>query len=152
MNRINDSLQLFTMICSNELLKRVHLVLFLSMCIRSFVETRFADHLGVCLPYASQTKRISYNRNLMPKCLSSDSMCSASFICSLLIYLFRSIPSYGDRPNTYDSVVEYFRTHFVQVHRRNNEEHRVLYTHFTNVVDTGATQGIIRNGKYLIKG
>ena len=30
MNRINDSLQLFTKICSNELLKRVHLVLFLS--------------------------------------------------------------------------------------------------------------------------
>lgn len=30
MNRINDSLQLFTMICSHELLKRVHLVLFLS--------------------------------------------------------------------------------------------------------------------------
>ena len=30
MNRINDSLQLFTMICSNELLKKVHLVLFLS--------------------------------------------------------------------------------------------------------------------------
>ena len=29
-NRINDSLQIFTMICSNQLLKRVHLVLFLS--------------------------------------------------------------------------------------------------------------------------
>lgn len=29
-NRIDDSLQLFTQICSNQLLKRVHLVLFLS--------------------------------------------------------------------------------------------------------------------------
>ena len=30
-NRIDDSLQLFTQICSNALLKNVHLVLFLSM-------------------------------------------------------------------------------------------------------------------------
>ena len=30
-NRIDDSLQLFTQICSNQLLKKVHLVLFLSM-------------------------------------------------------------------------------------------------------------------------
>ena len=31
-NRIDDSLQLFTQICSNALLKSVHLVLFLSAC------------------------------------------------------------------------------------------------------------------------
>ena len=31
-NRIDDSLQLFTQICSNALLKNVHLVLFLSKC------------------------------------------------------------------------------------------------------------------------
>lgn len=30
-NRIDDSLQLFTQICSNALLKNVHLVLFLSV-------------------------------------------------------------------------------------------------------------------------
>jgi guanine nucleotide-binding protein subunit alpha len=29
-NRIDDSLQLFTAICSNQLLKNIHLVLFLS--------------------------------------------------------------------------------------------------------------------------
>jgi hypothetical protein len=29
-NRIDDSLQLFTTICSNQLLKNIHLVLFLS--------------------------------------------------------------------------------------------------------------------------
>jgi hypothetical protein len=45
-----------------------------------------------------------------------------------------SILSYGDRPNEYDSVVQYFRAHFLQVHRRNNENRRVLYTHLTNVV------------------
>ena len=31
-NRIDDSLQLFTQICANSLLKKVHLVLFLSNC------------------------------------------------------------------------------------------------------------------------
>jgi hypothetical protein len=30
--------------------------------------------------------------------------------------------------------VQYFRAHFLQVHRRNNENRRVLYTHFTSVV------------------
>lgn len=61
--------------------------------------------------------------------------------------LIHSIPSYNDRPNDYEHVVDYFKTHFAQVHRKNNEEHRVLYTHLTSVVDTKATQGIIRNGE-----
>ena len=46
----------------------------------------------------------------------------------------RSITSFGDRSNDYETVVQYFRAHFLQVHRRNNENRRVLYTHFTNVV------------------
>lgn len=48
--------------------------------------------------------------------------------------LSRSITSFGDRPNDYETVVQYFRAHFLQVHRRNNENRRVLYTHFTSVV------------------
>ncbi|THH08594.1 hypothetical protein EW145_g2596 [Phellinidium pouzarii] len=103
MNRINDSLQLFTMICSNELLKKVHLVLFLNK----------TDILKQKLNASVSVKRY--------------------------------IPSYGDRPNTYEAVIDYFRTHFLQVHRKNNEEHRVLYTHQTSVVDTSTTQSVIRN-------
>jgi hypothetical protein len=45
-----------------------------------------------------------------------------------------SITSYGDRPNDYESVVNYFRAHFLQVHRKNNEKKRVLYSHLTNAV------------------
>lgn len=45
-----------------------------------------------------------------------------------------SITSYGERPNEFDAVVGYFRAHFTQVHKRNNENMRVLYTHLTNVV------------------
>lgn len=34
----------------------------------------------------------------------------------------------------FDAVVTYFKAHFTQVHRRNNENKRVLYTHLTSVV------------------
>lgn len=48
--------------------------------------------------------------------------------------LSRSITSYGNRPNDFKSVVDYFRAHFLQVHRKNNEKKRVLYSHLTNAV------------------
>jgi guanine nucleotide-binding protein alpha-1 subunit len=45
-----------------------------------------------------------------------------------------SITSFGNRANDYESVVNYFRAHFLQVHRKNNEKKRVLYSHLTNAV------------------
>ncbi|KAG9315015.1 guanine nucleotide binding protein, alpha subunit [Chiua virens] len=102
-NRIDDSLQLFTQICSNQLLKKVHLVLFL-------------NKTDILRKKLEQGLRVS-----------------------------KYILSYGDRPNEYESVVQYFRAHFLQVHRKNNENRRVLYTHLTNVTDTKATQSIIGN-------
>ncbi|OBZ72029.1 Guanine nucleotide-binding protein alpha-4 subunit [Grifola frondosa] len=61
------------------------------------------------------------------------------------------ITSYGERPNEYEAVVAYFKAHFTQVHRRNNDNNRVLFTHVTSVVssrsrvmqDTKTTQSII---------
>ena len=35
-------------------------------------------------------------------------------------------------------MVAYFKAHFTQVHRRNNENNRVLFTHFTSVVVRGS--------------
>ncbi|CAA7269582.1 unnamed protein product [Cyclocybe aegerita] len=102
-NRIDDSLQLFTQICSNALLKSVHLVLFLNK---------------------TDLLRAKLDRGLKVR---------------------KYITSFGDRSNDYETVVQYFRAHFLQVHRRNNENRRVLYTHFTSVVDTKATQRIIGN-------
>ncbi|TFK93955.1 G-protein alpha subunit [Polyporus arcularius HHB13444] len=100
-NRVDDSLQLFKQICSNPLLKRAHLVLFLNK----------TDLLRAKL--ATGTRVNKY------------------------------ITSYGDRANEYDAVVAYFKAHFTQVHRRNNENSRVLFTHLTSVVDTKAMQSII---------
>ncbi|KAF8525956.1 guanine nucleotide-binding protein [Hysterangium stoloniferum] len=102
-NRIDDSLKLFTQICSNPLLKKVHMVLFLNK----------TDLLRSKLEAGIQVKRY--------------------------------ITSYGNRPNVYDSVAQYFKAHFAQVHRRSNEARRVLYIHMTSVVDTKATQQIIVN-------
>ena len=48
-----------------------------------------------------------------------------------------SITSFGERLNDYETTLNYFRMHFLQVHRKNNENRRVLYTHFTNVVVCG---------------
>ncbi|KAK6997395.1 guanine nucleotide-binding protein alpha-4 subunit [Favolaschia claudopus] len=102
-NRIDDSLQLFTQVCSNALLKSVHLVLF----------------------------------------LNKTDLLKAKIDSGLRVQKY--ITSFGDRTNDYETVVQYFRAHFLQVHRRNNENRRVLYTHFTSVVDTKATQRIIGN-------
>jgi len=55
------------------------------------------------------------------------------------------ISSYGDRPNTYEEVSEYFRAHFIQTHRRKDVSNRVLFTHFTSMLDIQATQTIIRS-------
>lgn len=55
------------------------------------------------------------------------------------------ISSYGDRPNTYEEVSEYFRAHFIQTHRRKDVSQRPLYTHFTSMLDIRATQAIIVN-------
>ncbi|KZT02620.1 G-protein alpha subunit [Laetiporus sulphureus 93-53] len=102
-NRVDDSLQLFKQICSNQLLKNAHLVLFLNK----------VDVLATKLARGVQVKKY--------------------------------ITSYGDRPNEVDAVVGYFKAHFTQVHTRNNENKRVLYTHLTSVVDTKAMQSIISN-------
>ncbi|KAI0649357.1 G-protein alpha subunit [Trametes meyenii] len=100
-NRIDDSLQLFKQICSNALLKRAHLVLFLNK----------TDVLKAKLAAGIQVNKY--------------------------------ITSYGDRANEYDTVVAYFKAHFTQVHRRNNENNRVLFTHLTSAVNTKAMQSII---------
>ncbi|KAI0711965.1 G-protein alpha subunit [Cerioporus squamosus] len=100
-NRVDDSLQLFKQICSNPLLKRAHLVLFLN------------------------------KTDLLRAKLAAG------------IRVNKYITSYGDRANEYDAVVAYFKAHFTQVHRRNNENNRVLFTHLTSVVDTKAMQSII---------
>ncbi|KAI0084041.1 G-protein alpha subunit [Irpex rosettiformis] len=102
-NRIDDSLQLFTNICSHRLLKHAHLVLFLNKT--DVLQAKIARGVRVN----------------------------------------KYITSYGDRPNEFDSVVNYFRAHFTQVHKRNNESMRVLYTHLTSVVDKKATHSVITN-------
>ncbi|KAI0744354.1 G-alpha-domain-containing protein [Daedaleopsis nitida] len=102
-NRIDDSLQLFTAICSNKLLSNAALVLMLN------------------------------KTDLLRQKLEAG------------IKVRKYISSYGDRPNDFEEVSEYFRAHFIQVHRRKDVSHRPLYLHFTSMLDIKATQSIIVN-------
>ncbi|KAI0746186.1 G-protein alpha subunit [Earliella scabrosa] len=102
-NRIDDSLQLFTAICSNKLLSNAALVLMLN------------------------------KTDLLRQKLEAG------------IKVRKYISSYGDRPNDFEEVSEYFRAHFIQVHRRKDVSHRPLYLHFTSMLDIKATQSIIIN-------
>jgi len=62
------------------------------------------------------------------------------------------ITSYGERPNVYENVSEYFRSHFVQVHKRKDIAKRSLYVHFTSMLDIKATQSIIANvGEVILR-
>ena len=109
-NRVDDSLQLFTAICSNKLLKNAHLVLLLN------------------------------KTDILRKKLDSG------------IRVRKYITSYGDRPNNYADVSEYFRAHFIQAHKRNDISRRALYVHFTSMIDIKATQSIIVNvGEAIIR-
>ncbi|EIM81071.1 G-protein alpha subunit [Stereum hirsutum FP-91666 SS1] len=100
-NRIDDSLQLFTAICTNKLLKNSSLVLMLN------------------------------KTDLLKKKLQSG------------IVVKKYITSYGERPNRYEDVSEYFRAHFSQVHKRKGQSRQKLFVHFTSMLDVSATQKII---------
>ncbi|KJA18360.1 hypothetical protein HYPSUDRAFT_90079 [Hypholoma sublateritium FD-334 SS-4] len=53
------------------------------------------------------------------------------------------ITSFGTRPNNFETVSDYFRSHFLQVHRKKDDANRRLYIHFTSMLDIKATQSII---------
>ncbi|THU90902.1 G-alpha-domain-containing protein [Dendrothele bispora CBS 962.96] len=109
-NRIDDSLQLFTAICSNQLLNKAHLVLMLN------------------------------KTDLLKQKLKAG------------IKVAKYITSYGKRPNKYEDVSNYFRAHFIQIHKRKDISNRALYVHFTSMLDIKATQSIIVNvGEAIIR-
>jgi hypothetical protein len=89
----------------------------------------FATHILTIV----QIKLIFWSKNLLVACAwtnseSSDDIC----ICGLTIT--SSITSFGDRPNEYVTVLEYFKGHFQHMHRKHNSGNRWLYTHYTRVV------------------
>lgn len=109
-NRIDDSLQLFTSICSNKLLRHAHLVLLLNKI----------DVLKQKLAAGTPIRKY--------------------------------ITSFGERPNDFETASDYFKSHFLQVHRRKDVSNRLLYVHFTSMLDVKATQSIISNvGEVIIR-
>ncbi|KZT04221.1 G-protein alpha subunit [Laetiporus sulphureus 93-53] len=112
-NRIDDSLQLFTTICSNKLLQKSALVLMLNKALDGATASLQTDLLKQKIDAGIKVRKY--------------------------------ISSYGDRPNTYEEVSEYFRAHFIQAHRRKDVYRRSLFVHFTSMLDIKATQRIIVN-------
>ncbi|KDQ18140.1 hypothetical protein BOTBODRAFT_155240 [Botryobasidium botryosum FD-172 SS1] len=55
------------------------------------------------------------------------------------------IISYGDRPNDYTNVSQYFRTKFGSLHHELSPPNRELYIHLTSVNDTESTRSILVN-------
>ncbi|KAF9526869.1 G-protein alpha subunit [Crepidotus variabilis] len=109
-NRVDDSLQLWTSICSNNLLKSANLVLLLNKI------------------------------DLLREKLEAG------------VAVRKYITSYGDRPNNFETVADYFRGHFLQVHRKKDTTKRPLYVHFTSMLDVKATQSIIANvGEAIVR-
>ncbi|KAJ3573157.1 hypothetical protein NP233_g2613 [Leucocoprinus birnbaumii] len=109
-NRIEDSLQLFTAICSNKMLKDAHLVLLLN------------------------------KTDLLKKKLAQG------------IEIRKYITSYADRPNVYETAASYFKSHFQQAHKKKDSWRRVLWVHYTSMLDIKATQSIISNvGEAIIR-
>jgi len=109
-NRIEDSLQLFTAICSSSLLKKAHLVLLLN------------------------------KTDILKKKLDAG------------IPIRKYITSYGDRSSDFETAAKYFQNHFKQVHKHKDPVHRVLWIHFSSMLDVKATQKIIANvGESIIR-
>lgn len=134
MNRIHDSLQLWSSICSNRLLKRATLILLLNKarlfpCFRllcGVVATRLTAYVNRPT-YCGKSSRPG----------SKSASCTSSFLRPTRVLLalgaasahtrVRSITSYAERPNTYEEVATYFKAHFEHAHKRNDDARRRLF-------------------------
>jgi hypothetical protein len=110
-NRIDDSLQLWTLICTNKLLRDAALILLLNK----------VDLLKSKLEAGARVRKY--------------------------------VTSYGDRPNTFEDVAEYFRGHFIQVQKRKDTTKRPLYVQFSSTINIKDSQRIIVSGecRFLIR-
>ncbi|KAJ7881474.1 guanine nucleotide binding protein, alpha subunit [Mycena leptocephala] len=107
-NRLEDSLNLWTAIVSNKLLQKTNMVIFLNK----------VDILQAKL--AAGIRLADY------------------------------FPTYGRRPNDYDSVSRYLRKQFNAVLKQSSPSPRVFYCHETNVIDTKSTAFVLTGIKDML--
>jgi len=60
------------------------------------------------------------------------------------------IPSYGSRPNDFQSASQYLRKKFAGIQKEHSLEPRAFYCHFTSVIDTQSTKLILINVQDMI--
>ncbi|KAJ7445540.1 guanine nucleotide binding protein, alpha subunit [Mycena galericulata] len=100
-NRLADSVELWTAIISNRLLEKANMILFLNK----------VDILQAKL--ASGIRLADY------------------------------LPSYGRRPNDFDSASRYLKQHFSSILKQSSPVPRIFYCHLTNVIDTKSTTYVL---------
>ncbi|KAG7090957.1 hypothetical protein E1B28_010025 [Marasmius oreades] len=60
------------------------------------------------------------------------------------------VVSYGDRPNTFESVSGYMKKKFGTIHKQHSDKPRTFYCHFTSVTNAQTTFHILENVRDLI--
>ncbi|QRW22455.1 G-protein alpha subunit [Rhizoctonia solani] len=151
-NRIEDSIQLFKMVCGNKLLANL-CVPYVVMGAKKVVLVRvgFQTRPGLrptlvdvivtthsCTPLTVNIVLFLNKCDLLKKKLASG------------IKVSKYVTSYGERPNDYEHVSKYFRTKFGAIQRDYSVAPRELYVHLTSVTDTRATSAIIHNVRDII--
>ncbi|KAJ7685901.1 guanine nucleotide binding protein, alpha subunit [Mycena rosella] len=107
-NRLADSLDLWTAVVSNKLLAKTNLILFLNKV--DILQSKLASGIRM-----------------------SD-----------------FLPTYGLRPNDFDSASRYLRKQFNAVLKQSSPTPRVFYCHLTNVIDTKSTTYVLANIKDVL--
>ncbi|KAF7333724.1 hypothetical protein MVEN_02328800 [Mycena venus] len=107
-NRLADSVELWTAITSNQLLQKTNIVLFLNKI--DILQAKLASGIRF-----------------------------ADFL-----------PTYGLRPNDYDSVSKYLRKQFNGIMKRSSPSPRIFYCHLTHVTDPKSTAYILAGIKDML--
>ncbi|ELU38307.1 G-alpha domain-containing protein [Rhizoctonia solani AG-1 IA] len=151
-NRIEDSIQLFKMVCGNKLLGRGEHTAQPTWSIEQ--RDRRPSVLALRSIRSHGRKEGSLGQGWIPdvnivlflnKCdLLKKKLASG-------IKVSKYVTSYGERPNDYEahSGVD-FRTKFGAIQRDYSVAPRELYVHLTSVTDTRATSAIIHNGERFL--
>jgi len=111
----------------------------------------------------TRTNRLDDSLQLWRAVVSNKLLTGVNFVlflnkCDLLqaklaagVKINQYMPSYGNRPNDYNTVSKYFRSKFSSIHQTYSpNRERNLYVHFTSVTDTRVTAKIIASVQDII--
>ncbi|KIY53423.1 P-loop containing nucleoside triphosphate hydrolase protein [Fistulina hepatica ATCC 64428] len=113
---------------------------------------------GQCVP-GQYTNRIEHSLRLFEAVVANPLLANANFVLMLNkvdvlkqklasgVHVAKYLTSYGNRPNTYWDVADYFRAHFVKAYekRHMHAKTKPCFKFFTTLTDVQQTQQMILN-------